>query len=186
MPIEWLFILVLLVSVLLLVVYIAYMRGTIETRARDLSSGWRSREEEETRQWKDKELARVSQERARVLFDDWKSSEEAQIRSDAVKRSHAVTRGKITEHLIPYFPDFPYNPKDARFLGSPVDLIVFDGLSEEKIGKIVFIEIKTSANPALNKREREVRTCVQEKRVDYLLLKPDPGTQGEDEPGGPG
>jgi predicted Holliday junction resolvase-like endonuclease len=86
-----------------------------------------------------------------------------------------VTRGKITEHLVPYFPDFPYNPKDARFLGSPVDLIVFDGLSEEEIRKIVFIEIKTSDNPALSRREREVRAAVQEKRVDYLLLRPDSG-----------
>jgi predicted Holliday junction resolvase-like endonuclease len=38
-----------------------------------------------------------------------------------------VTFGKVTEHFIPDLPDFAYNPKDARFLGSPVDFIVFDG-----------------------------------------------------------
>jgi predicted Holliday junction resolvase-like endonuclease len=175
MPIEWLFILVLLVFVVVLVAYIAYMRGTVETRARDLFSGWKRCEEEETRQWKDGELLRASREKALLLFEGWKAQEEAGIRSDAVKRSQAVTRGKITEHLVPYFPDFPYNPKDARFLGSPVDLIVFDGLSEEEIRKIVFIEIKTSDSPALSRREREVRAAVQEKRVDYLLLRPDSG-----------
>ena len=26
------------------------------------------------------------------------------------------------EQLVPYLPEFGFNPKDARFLGSPVDL----------------------------------------------------------------
>ena len=142
MMIEWFFILALVVSVAVLFVYTAHLRGTIETRARDLFSVWQVREQEETRRWREEELRRVSEERARILFEGWKTHEEEGIRTDAVKRSHAVTRGKITEHLIPYFPDFPYNPKDARFLGSPVDLIIFDGLSEDQIQRVVFLEIK--------------------------------------------
>jgi len=50
--------------------------------------------------------------------------------------------GKITEHFIPYLPMFKYNPKDARFIGSPIDFIVFDGLSEGEIRKIVLVEVK--------------------------------------------
>lgn len=116
-------------------------------------------------------VGRLSDEKAATLLVGWKTQEENTIRSDAIKRSESVTRGKITEHLIPFFPDFPYNPRDARFLGSPVDLIVFDGLSNEKITEIVFVEIKTSRNPALSRREREVRDCVDEKRVTRMIQK---------------
>jgi predicted Holliday junction resolvase-like endonuclease len=180
MVIEWIFILILVVCVLFLIMYLVHMKGTIESRARDLFSSWRTLEQEDTRKWKEEELPRISREKAGILFDEWRAREEEGIRTDAVKRSHAVTRGKITEHLIPYFPGFPYNPKDARFLGSPVDLIVFDGLSDEKIQKIVFVEIKASRNPVLSKREREVRDCIDEKRVEYRMLQQDPG---EDPPG---
>jgi predicted Holliday junction resolvase-like endonuclease len=49
-----------------------------------------------------------------------------------------VAVGKITEHFIPFLPDFKYNPKEARFFGSPIDFIVFDGLDNGEIKNIVF------------------------------------------------
>jgi hypothetical protein len=33
--------------------------------------------------------------------------------------------------------EFSYNPKDARFIGSPVDLVVLDGLDREALEQIV-------------------------------------------------
>src|ERR1700694_630246 len=65
-----------------------------------------------------------------LYFLVWRARYTAAIREDAVQRSLAVTTGKVHEQLIPYLPDFGYNPKDARFLGSPVDLVVFDGLAQ--------------------------------------------------------
>ena len=49
-----------------------------------------------------------------------------------MKRSEAVIKGKVTEHRVPFFEEFDFDPGDARFLGSPIDLIVFDGLSAGK------------------------------------------------------
>jgi len=57
--------------------------------------------------------------------------------------------GQITEHLVPFLPDFKYNPKDARFLGTPVDLIVFDGLSDGQLKQVVFIEVKSGSSKQL-------------------------------------
>ena len=106
-----------------------------------------------------------------LRFERWKREFERRIREDAVKKSQAVTLGKVTEHLIPYLPDFEYNPRDVRFLGSPIDLIVFDGLDEGDLGDIVFIEVKTGDSD-LNNRERRVREAVQNKRVKWLELRP--------------
>src|SRR6185369_10174397 len=65
------------------------------------------------------------------------------VRRDAAHLSRAVTRGQIYEQLVPYLPDFEFNPKDAVFLGRPVDFVVFDGLDEGEVRRVVFVEVKT-------------------------------------------
>ncbi len=130
------------------------------------------------RQWREQELdlARKQQlETARneavVQFEQWKAAYTQTIRQDAIQKSQAVTLGKITEHLVPYLPEFTYNPKDARFLGSPIDFLVFDGLSEGEVRCIIFVEVKTGAS-TLNTRERRVRDAVEAGRVEWLELRP--------------
>ena len=174
--IEWA-ILSILLGALFLVLYLYIRQGSrIESRAREIFETWRAREQETVSRWQTGELERLSDEKAKVLFEGWRTHEEEAIRTDAIRRSESVTRGKITEHLVPFFPRFPYDPRDARFLGSPVDLIIFDGLSEGTIREIVFAEIKTSRNPSLSRREREVRACIGERRVSYTMLQVPPGT----------
>jgi predicted Holliday junction resolvase-like endonuclease len=147
-----------LLAAYLLLKYID-LKGKTESRAREMFEAWQARE-----------MDRQVSERAETLFRTWKLEEEKKIRQDAVKKSEAVTRGKITEHLIPYFPDFEYNPKDARFLGTPVDFIVFDGLSEGEMNKVVFVEVKTGKTGALSPREKLVRDCIDRGKVSYEII----------------
>ena len=79
-----------------------------------------------------------------MQIERWKQQHEQEIRLDAVQRSSAVTREKVTEHIVPYLPGFDLNPKDICFLGTPIDLIAFKGLNDsmEEI-EIVFMEVKT-------------------------------------------
>ncbi|NPV88033.1 hypothetical protein HPY42_00685 [Coprothermobacteraceae bacterium] len=122
--------------------------------------------------WKARELESIRssiEERYQVLFDQWKAAMEQQIRQDAVNRSKAVVIGQITEHMVPFMQDFKYNPKDARFLGTPVDLIVFDGLTEGRLRRIVFIEVKSGANNQLSPREKQVRDAVLQGSVAWEL-----------------
>jgi predicted Holliday junction resolvase-like endonuclease len=100
----------------------------------------------------------------------WKIRYTAIIREDAIQRSQAVTAGKVHEQLIPYLPAFPYNPRDVRFLGSPVDLVVFDGLAEGRVRRIVFVEVKTG-RAGLTHRERCVRDVIQERGVEWAELR---------------
>ena len=99
---------------------------------------------------------------------------EARIRGDALSRSHSVVAGKATEHLAPLLPGFDFDPRDARFLGSPIDFIVFDGLSEGEVREVVFVEIKTGPSAALTSRERRVREAVDDRRVRFLEVRIDP------------
>src|SRR3954469_2019947 len=100
----------------------------------------------------------------------WKLRYTAHVREDAIQRSLAVTSGKVHEQLIPYLPGFDYNPKDVRFLGSPVDLVVFDGLAEGEVRRIIFLEVKTG-RATLTMRERSVRAVVQCRRVEWVDLR---------------
>jgi len=105
-----------------------------------------------------------------LAFLLWKARYTRTVRQDAIQRSLAVTAGKVYEQLVPYLPNFPFNPKDARFLGSPVDFVVFDGLSEGQIQRIVFVEVKTG-DAQLSGRERRVRDAIQEARVEWHELR---------------
>lgn len=105
-----------------------------------------------------------------LYFQIWKLRYTAGIRRDAVERSQAVTIGKVAEQLVPFLPGFEFNPKDARFLGSPVDLVVFDGLSEGQVRRVVFIEVKTGA-AGLTGRERQVRAAIQAGQVAWTEFR---------------
>jgi predicted Holliday junction resolvase-like endonuclease len=105
-----------------------------------------------------------------LAFLLWKARYTRAVRQDAVQRSLAVTAGKVYEQLLPYLPDFPFNPKDVRFLGSPVDFVVFDGLSDGQVTRVVFVEVKTGG-AELSPRERRVRDAVRERRVEWHELR---------------
>jgi len=107
---------------------------------------------------------------ALLYVQAWKSRYTDAIRQDAIQRSHAVTVGKVHEQLVPYLPDFHFNPKDARFLGTPVDLVVFDGLDEGQLRRVVFVEVKTGGS-ALSARERQVRETIEARQVEWTELR---------------
>ncbi|MBD3209235.1 hypothetical protein GF367_02345 [Candidatus Woesearchaeota archaeon] len=88
------------------------------------------------------------------------------IREEAAKRSRAVLGGQFSEQLAPFLPDFPWQPTEARFLGKPIDFLVFKGLDEKHVEKIIFVEVK-SGGSRLNTAERSLRDAVQEKKVSW-------------------
>jgi predicted Holliday junction resolvase-like endonuclease len=113
----------------------------------------------------------LARREAAAALEEWKSSSELAIRNDAIQRSQSVILGKVTEHLVPYLPTFTFNPKDARFIGSPIDILVFDGMDEGELREIVFIEVKTGPTAALSKRERQIREAVSAGRVTWREVR---------------
>jgi len=112
---------------------------------------------------------------ANIKLQEWKIEKEAEIRKDAINRSYAVNLGKITEHLVPFHEVFlsQFNSKDTRFIGSPIDLIVFDGYSEKKVDlTIFFVEIKTG-NSKLTDIQKRIKNAVVEGRIRWAEINPD-------------
>ncbi len=93
-----------------------------------------------------------------------------EIREDAIKHSRAVLSGQFSEQIAPYLPDFPFNPSEARFIGKPIDFVVFKGMDEKKIDEIVFVEVK-SGQSQLSKVEKTLKEAIENKQVSWHEYK---------------
>jgi predicted Holliday junction resolvase-like endonuclease len=96
-----------------------------------------------------------------------------QNRKQAVKTSRVVVNGKIQEHIAPLLPEFAsqFNLSEARFLGAPVDYIVFEGLDDnDEVSQVTFVEIKTGKG-VLTKRERWIKKAVEEGNVRFEVIR---------------
>ncbi len=88
------------------------------------------------------------------------------LRQDAIDRSRANLGGQFAEQLAPYFPDFPYSPNELRWLGKPIDYVVFKGMDHNDLQEIVFLEIK-SGKAQLNEHQRQIKKLLGEKKVSW-------------------
>ncbi len=80
------------------------------------------------------------------------------------KRSQSVKYGKLTEQFVPFIDDFPFDSTKFRFLGDPIDGVVFEE------NEIIFCEFK-AANARLNERQRKIKELVKEKKVNWFEFK---------------
>ncbi|MBQ04665.1 hypothetical protein CL673_08200 [Candidatus Bathyarchaeota archaeon] len=83
--------------------------------------------------------------------------------------TRAVNIGKNLEKILPIMEDFKWQLPDCRFLGDPIDLLTFNGLSENNIDSISFIEVK-SGKARLNKSQKLVKEAVEDNRVKYRVF----------------
>ena len=70
---------------------------------------------------------------------------------------------------MPAFSD-RFDPSEARFLGAPIDYVVFDGIGAGELREVVLVEVKTGRGK-LNRNEREVELAVREGRVRFEVLR---------------
>jgi len=87
-------------------------------------------------------------------------------RKDAIMKSRAILGGQFSEQLAPYLPNFNYLPTECRFLGKPVDFIVFKGMDEKNITEIVFVEAK-SGKSKLSPQEKNLKEAIEKKKVRW-------------------
>jgi len=102
-------------------------------------------------------------------------------RTDAKELSRNTIKGKIGEQMSPLFPEFfeKYEPSDARFLGSPIDFVIFKNMSKyDKKTKpedipvdVVLVEIKTGKKVGLSNLEKAIKIAVEDGRVSFDMIR---------------
>jgi predicted Holliday junction resolvase-like endonuclease len=173
-------VLILVFALALLVLMYLRLRSGYDRQVREyvqLQSDLNDRVMRQMDQWRALELEPIKQQlweaadaELRRRMQEWEEEWETKVRSDALARSGAVVTGQVAEQLAPYMFNFPYNPKDARFIGSPIDMIVFDGMSEGDLRRVIFLEIKTGGSH-VNKRQRQIRGILHANQVEWRLLE---------------
>lgn len=95
----------------------------------------------------------------------------------SVNTSRAVLKGKMAEQLAPIMPEFQYLPSDAKFLGDPVDYVVFDGYTDLRDGEgraedieVVLIDIK-SGGARLTKGQQAIAQAIAQGRVRFETVR---------------
>lgn len=80
------------------------------------------------------------------------------------------------EQLAPIFKVFGYNPSDARFIGDPVDYVIFDGYTKvrERIEDIpitiVLADVKTG-DADLTYEQRRIKQGVEKGLVKFEVIR---------------
>lgn len=76
------------------------------------------------------------------------------------KSSLSSRYGKMTEQFMPFLKDYPYDPSNFRFLGSPIDGIQFEE------DKIVLIEFK-AAGAQLSPKQKQIAELAANRRITF-------------------
>ena len=119
----------------------------------------------------------VIEAQARNDLEKWKIEHTDEIRKDSVNRSRSTLKGRISEQMAPLLPEFPFSPADARFIGNPIDFVVFDGYTKAKDEKgdaisVVLVEVKKGKGK-LSREESLIKKAVEEGRISWktIILK---------------
>lgn len=116
-----------------------------------------------------------SQARIESLLQE-RERDVADARRESVLKSRSSLKGQIAEQMAPLLPGFRYRPADARFLGDPIDYMVFNGYSQARDAggstdlEVVLLEVKQGGS-SLSPFQKMIASSVQEGRVRFEILR---------------
>lgn len=92
------------------------------------------------------------------------------LRRDIATNQRANIKGKVAETFAPFLPDFPYKPNECKFLGDPIDYLVFEGLNEREIKAIHFLEVKSDKSK-LSNHQKQIKELVGKLKSKEITFK---------------
>ncbi|MCH2522271.1 MAG: hypothetical protein MK012_01480 [Dehalococcoidia bacterium] len=83
---------------------------------------------------------------------------------DSNLRSNAVKQGLTLEQWIPISENYPWDHRNFRFLGDPIDGIQFED------NKILLVEFK-SGNSRMSNKQKAIQQLVENGKVEFIEIK---------------
>lgn len=113
------------------------------------------------------EYEKMQKEIYSLKFNQWKNENEFEIRRRAIYQSRASIAETITEELSIINNNFAFNPKDIKFVGRFIDLIIFDGSAEESEVSIYFVEILNKSHLNKNDYKSQVEKAIKNGNYNF-------------------
>lgn len=115
------------------------------------------------------ESARRSLEEDIQLMKDAYKTRLNRIKVGAARTSLAVNVGKAVEKVAPALSSFPHAIGDCRFMGEPIDYLVFGGIFQRgRVEELVFMDIKTG-KAGLTDGQELIKGAVERHKVELAL-----------------
>ncbi len=105
----------------------------------------------------------------------WRSQELYSVRREALDRARPEVQRRVGSTIASWTHSFPFRQEDARFIGHPIDYVVFEGYSEvrarreDAITRVTFVRARSDGS--VDPDAELVRQCVAAGRVEWRTLE---------------
>lgn len=81
------------------------------------------------------------------------------LRRDIADSQRRNIKGKVSEVFAPFLKGFPFNASESKFIGDPIDYLVFEGLDERDVKAVHLVEVKTGKSK-LTKHQKQIKDLI--------------------------
>lgn len=98
------------------------------------------------------------------------------LKKEVLDSSRASIKGRISEQIVPFLEQFKYKPSDARFIGSPIDYVIFDGYTDIKDEEgeqqitVILADVKCGKSASLTFAQRKIKEAIEKNRVKWETI----------------
>lgn len=115
----------------------------------------------------EREYQRNQEQLLDLKFKEWLSENEFDIRRTAIRQMNSHILDNISKELSIVKNNFAFNPKDIKFTGRFIDLIIFDGAADEELVNIYFIDIQRPGITGKHTFKAKVANAIKKGNVSF-------------------
>lgn len=93
-----------------------------------------------------------------------------QMQRAVAEHQRAGIKGKVTEAFAPFLPNFPFKASECKFIGDPIDYLVFEGLDERDVKAIHLLEVKEGSSK-LSRHQKQIKDIIDSADSDKIQFK---------------
>ena len=102
--------------------------------------------------------------------EDRFSEKEAKLRNEAAERGRKKVGQILNRCMAKDLACLKFNPYDIKLIMHPIDYVVFDGLNDGEMERIVFLS-KSSVSPPLLALRNQIRKSIENKSYDWKVAR---------------
>ena len=109
------------------------------------------------------------QEKWDTKTDDLKEKEKF-LRREAIERATRKHLPKLLSHMVPTFASSRLNPQDIKTIFHPIDFVIFDGLRQGKLDRILLMDRK-SDNALQIGVQKAIEDTIKSHAIEWRTLR---------------
>ncbi len=113
------------------------------------------------------EIDSYEKNRSESFLKTWQTENEVNIRRQAIASQTREITNEIAKETKLLNESFSYNPRDIKFIGKYIDLIVFDGAADEEEVSIYFLEITKANNGSTSEYKNKVWAAINKRKFNW-------------------